>query len=188
MHTLLVAVLVVLAAQAQADTSNPSETTRVKTYGNCKTSTHIDLFTDEESYEVLCSEYAGWFDVNSIGLFQKAGRLYVLLDQTFLSSDDELDVMIRIDKGEIIQRTALTEKLGNDRQATIQDYPLALSLIDQLSHGKRAVVKIGDKGGSIRLNGSRRAIQDFRERAGLTQQTLTPQQRQTLEIPARKRF
>ena len=171
---------------ALADTSKTSERQRVKTYGKCTTATIVDLFTDKESYKVECTANPGWFSSISIGLLHKENRLYVVLDETFIMSDfDEVDVMIRIDKGEVIRRTALWNEFDRG-EATIEDYTLALNLLNQLAHGKRAVIRIGDHdGGSIRLNGSHRAIRDFRQRAGLTQQTLTPQQRQTLEIPAK---
>jgi len=171
--TLLLAAL--FAVPRPADTSSTSETVRVKKYGNCQTATIVDLFTDEESYKVECTAHPAWFTVISIGLLQKEKRLYVFLDETWQSdSVDEVDVMIRIDKGEVIRRVALWNELGH-RQATIEDYALALNLLNQLAQGKRAVIRIGDKGGgTIRLNGSRRAIQDFRQRAGLqAQQTLT---------------
>ena len=108
----------------------------------------------------------------------QGGRLYVILDKGVqFHLDDRVSVMIRVDQGELIRRSAQ----WNSKNATayIQDNDLARRLLHELARGQKAVIQVGDEGGNVRLNGSRRAIDDFRQRAGL-------QPQQTLEIPTQE--
>ena len=186
MRTLLVVVLFAsVGSLARADTSSTSETKDLKTYGNCHTVTMVDLFTDREDYGVICRE-SSLFDETQIGIMSQRGRLYVIVGKGVqFTLEDQVPIMIRVDKGETIRRSAYWDS-KNPSRAFIQDYGLARSLLRDLAQGQRVVIQVGDEGGNVRLDGSQRAIADFRQRADLlAQQTLTPQQRQTLEIPAR---
>jgi len=186
MPTLFIAVVFALVGSvAQADTSRTHEVKDHKTYGNCHTFTQVDLFTDEEFYTVGCFENT-LTDTTVIGIQYESSGLYVLLSKGLqFHLDDQVPVMIRIDKGEVIRRSAHWHRKSN--RAFIQDADLARHLLHDLSHGQRAILKVGDEGGNVQLDGAAQAIADFRHRAGLpAQQTLTPQQRQTLEIPARQ--
>ena len=105
--------------------------------------------------------------------------------------DPTIPVAIRIDKGPLRELEAHWIVEGS--KAALVDRPsLALTLLEELAQGQRVVIRVGKETGNIRLNGSAKAIQDFKRRAGLIyqgrpqQRTLTPQERQTLEIPARQ--
>lgn len=180
MRTLLVVVLFALAGSpAQADTSDTDETKDVKTYGNCHTLTMVDLFTDEERYAIRCGE-STLFDETAISIMSQRGRLYVLLSKGVqFHFDDQVSVMIRVDKGELIRRPAQWDSKTATRDY-IQDNHLARRLLHDLARGQKVIIQVGDEGGNIRLSGSRRAIDDFRQRAGL-------QPQQTLEIPVQKK-
>ena len=186
MRTLLVVVLFAsVGSLALADTSSTREATDLKTYGNCHTVTFLDLFTDGEDHAITCLE-STFTDESIIGVMSQRDGLYVVVGKGLqFTLADQVPIMIRVDKGETIRRSAYWDS-KNPTRAFIKDYDLATRLLRALAQGQRVVIKVGDEGGNIRLDGSSRAIQDFRQRAGLpTQQTLTPQQRQTLEVPAR---
>ncbi|MCY4386809.1 MAG: hypothetical protein OXC18_06855 [Desulfurellaceae bacterium] len=178
MPTLLIAVVFTLIASlAQADTSRTSETKDMKTYGNCITFTERDLFTDEEYYTVTCGEET-LTDATAIGIRSQRDGLYVILSKGLqFHLEDQVPVIIRVDKGPVIRRSADWDR-QNPRRAFIQDDHLARRLLDNLANGQRAILKVGDEGGNIQLDGSQRAVADFRHRASL-------QPQQTLEIPAR---
>ena len=175
---MLVAVVGLPLAQAQADTSSTHEVKDQKTYGTCHTFTPVALVTDEEFYTVGCLEET-LTDQTSIGIQYESSGLYVLLSKGIqFHLGDQVLVMIRIDKGEIIRRSAYWHREGN--RAVIQDADLARRLLHDLANGQRAIIKVGDEGGNVQLDGSRRAVEDFRRRAGL-------QSQQTLEIPTELR-
>ena len=150
----------------------------MKTYGNCHTVTMVDLFTDREDHGFLCRE-SSLFDETQIGIMSQRGRLYVIIGKGVqFTLEDQVPVMIRVDKGETIRRSAYWDS-KNPSRAFIQDDTLARRLFHDLARGQRAIIRVGDEGGTVRLNGSRRAIQDFRQRTGL-------QPQQSLDIPARQ--
>ncbi len=76
---------------------------------------------------------------------------------------------IQIYTGKVIWREVIprsdVEMWGDT--ALIRDDDLALRLLDELPRGQRLTFKVGGKSGSIPLNGSKVAIADFRQRAGL---------------------
>ena len=122
---------------------------------------------------MVCRE-STFADESLIGILTKSGRLYIVIGKGLqFHLDDAVPVMIRIDKGGIIRRTARWNSQA-PTQAYIDDDTLARQLPYDLARGQRAIIRVGDEGGNIRLNGSHQAIQDFRRRAGqLHQQTLT---------------
>ena len=186
MHSLLVAVVFVLAGSvAQADTSSSSDLKDTKQYGNCSVTTIVNMFTDKEHYGVACIEDT-LTDQTMIGVMSQGDRLSVLVGKGLqFHFDNRVSVLIRVDQNELIRRSAQWDR-ETSKRAYIQDDKLARRLLHELARGQRAAIQVGDESGNVRLNGSGKAIADFRQRAGLTQETLTPQQRQTLEIPARQ--
>ena len=158
MLTLLLAVLfAVVRPLAHANTSSTSETKDLKTYGNCHTVTYVDLFTDKEDYGVVCRE-STFTDESLIGILTKSGRLYIVIGKGLqFHLDDAVPVMIRINKDGIIRRTARWNS-QSPTQAYIDDDTLARQLLHDLARGQRAIIQVGGEGGTIRLNGSRRAI------------------------------
>ena len=193
MRALLLAVLLALAGSlAQADTSSTGEAKDVKTYGNCHVITRVDLFTDTEGYIFGCLETT-FTDQTGIGIVRYPdGGLHITLTKGLMFHlDPTIPVAIRIDKGPLRELEAHWIVEGS--KAALVDRPsLALTLLEELAQGQRVVIRVGKETGNIRLNGSAKAIQDFKRRAGLIyqgrpqQRTLTPQERQTLEIPARQ--
>lgn len=176
---LLAALFAVVGSVAWANTSSTTETKDLKSYGNCHTVNYVDLFTDAENYGLLCRE-SDFTDESLIGIFTKSGRLYIVIGKGLqFHLDDAVPVMIRIDKDGIIRHTARWNR-QSPTQAYIEDDALARQLLHDLARGQRVIIKVGDEGGNIRLNGSRRAIQDFRQRAGL-------QPQQTLTLPRHRR-
>ena len=174
MRTLLCLVVFALVGSlAQADTSSTSEAKNRKRYGNCQTVTYVDMFTDKERYLVACFEET-LTDETLIGIMSQGGRLYVILGKGVqLHFDDQISVMIRVDQGELIRRSA---QWGSEtpKRAYIQDEDLARRLLHELARGQKAVIQVGNEGGNVRLNGSRQAIQDFRQRAALQYQQTRP--------------
>ncbi len=158
---------------AQADTPSSYKTMDVKQYGNCVVKTSVDMFTDEDLHEIFCHEEI-LTDETTIGVarYQTKGLLVSLSTgvQLYLE-DDRVPVAIRIDEGPLIRRDA---SWVPPKVAVIDDEQLAHSFLHDLAHGQHVAVQVGDEYGRIRLAGARRAIEDFRQRAGLPpQQTLT---------------
>ena len=198
----LASLLVLLTGPAQADeidlrrtflsvtsTSSSHELANVRQYGNCVTATAIDLFTDYEGYVVTCREET-LTDLTEIAIITRPGGhsryrpYFVTLSKGIqFHMNRKVPVAIRVDKGQVIKRSA--QWANKSSHAHIDETALAKSLLDDLARGQRVVIRVGDESGTLSLDGSAQAIQDFKRRAGLiSQQTLTPQQRQVLEIPS----
>ena len=177
----LVAVVGLSLAQAQADTSSSHEIKDAKHYGNCTVSTSVDMFTDEESHSLLCMEETLTNQtLIHIGGGSKSKGFFLILSKGLqVHMEWSIPVAIRIDKGPLIKRSAdwIPE---NGERAYIFDEQLVRSLLHDLVRGQRIAIQVGDERGHIRLDGSQRAVADFRRRAGL-------QSQQTLEIPTELR-
>lgn len=176
---LLTALFVLVAPLARADTSSSHDVKNVKKYGNCMTETYVDLFTDREDHIVVCSE-STLTDMTAIGVYQtEKGSLRLILSKgvQFRSSflAPEIPVVIRIDKGKVIRRSALEH---NRRYVYVSDDALVHQMLHDLARGQRAIIRVDDESGNVKLDGAAKAIRDFRQRAGL-------QPQQTLDIPAR---
>lgn len=177
MFTLLLTVLFVLAGSlAQAAT----ETKDAQHYGNCDVGTVVDLFTDEETYSLLCMEDPLVPGVSEPMILISAGSkpedFYLLLSTGLqVHMEPRIPVALRIDKGPLLERDAdwIPE---NGKNAYIFDQPLVRSLLQDLARGQRVVIRVGPQSAAIALHGSRQAVHDFKRRAGL-------QPQQTLEIP-----
>ena len=192
MHTLLIAVLFALVGSvAQADTSSSYDMKNAKQYGNCAVLTLVDMFTDEEMHKFVCLEETltdeTYMEISTATHLPVSSGLKVTLSKGLqVHMEWTIPVAIRIDNGPLIKRNAdwLPEGAEN---AFIYDEQLARQLLHELARSQRVAIQVGNKRGHIKLDGSQRAVADFRQRAGLqAQQTLTPQDRQTLEIPARQ--
>ena len=174
----LVAVVGLSLAQAQADTSSSHEQQNTKQYGNCVVSTGVDMFTDEEIHVFFCAEET-LTDKTQIAIRSDSKSLVVILSKGVqFHLDTHIQVIIRIDKDGLIRRTAYWD--SSTANAVISDEPLARQLLHDLARGQRVAIQVGDERGHIRLDGSQRAIADFRQRTGL-------QPQQTLEIPTESR-
>ena len=175
----LVAVVGLSLAQAQADTSSSHETKNSQLYGNCGVFTLVDMFTDEETHVFFCHEETLTAetqitirsDSKDIGISLSKGLQF--------HTEPFISVAIRIDNGPLIKRDAYWDSTGAE-SAYILDKQLALSLLHDLARGQRVAIQVGDERGHIQLDGSQRAVEDFRRRAGL-------QSQQTLEIPTELR-
>ena len=178
----LVAVATLAGSPAWADTSSTHEAKNTQQYGNCAVSTGVDMFTDEEVHVCICLEET-LTDTTSIGFRMESGNLLIALSKGLqFHVEDYISVAVRIDKGPLIKRRAYWN--SHNSQAAISDEQLARQLLHDLARGQRVAIQVGAERGHIQLDGSLRAVADFRQRAGLQpQQTLTPTQRQTLEIP-----
>ena len=189
MRYLLVVVVFVLAfasSTTQADTSS-YDIKNPRHYGNCTVATTVDMFNDEEAHSLVCS--AGTLtDTTTIVIrigSDLEGFTILLSKGVQVHMEWNIPIAIRIDKGPLIKRDAGWIPEGAEN-AYLFDEQLARQLLHDLAHGQRVAIQVGDERGHIQLDGSQRAVADFRQRAGLpAQQTLTPQERQTLEIPAR---
>ena len=184
----LLSLLVLLTGPAQANTSS-SDTKDSKYYGNCLVFTEVDMLTDATSHHLACYEgdliYGTVISMGKMKLSaDSSAQLFVSLSMGLqFHMDPHIPVAIRVDKGPLIKRNAHWS-LGDGKRALIFDDQLAHQLLHDLARGQRVAIGVGDERGSIRLDGAQRAIADFRQRIGLpAQQTLTPQQRQVLEIP-----
>ena len=140
--------------------------------GNCYVTTAADDFTDEKRHFVSCSPSSNPETFISI-ITSPVRGLYILLNSgVSFHLDDFIPVMIRVDKGRLIRRSA--RWLFKQHMAAILDPALAQQLLYDLARGQKVAIMVGTERGSIRLNGSHAAIAEFRQRAGLNhQQTLT---------------
>ena len=162
---------------ALADTSRSHEVKNARKYGNCGVLTLVDMFTDEAAHGFSCLEET-LTDKTQISVrSERDGLAYISLSKGLqFHVEGFIPVAIRIDKGSLIRRSAYWD--SSNSTAYILDGQLARQLLHDLARGNRVAIQVGDERGHIRLNGSQRAIADFRQRAGL-------QPQQTLEIPAR---
>ena len=181
----LVAVATLAGSPAWADTSSSHEQQNTQQYGNCAVSTGVDMFTDEEVHVFLCLEET-LTDKTQIAIRSDSKSLTVALSKGLqFHIEERVPIAIRIDKGSLIKRNAYWD--NSTLNAAISDEQLARQLLHDLARGQRVAIQVGDERGNVRLNGSGKAVADFRQRIGLpAQETLTPQQRQTLEIPVHK--
>ena len=135
--------------------------------------TEVDMFTDEESH-ILCCVDGTLTDKTMIMIRRRPKGFHVLLSKGVqVHMELSIPVAIRIDKGPIIERDALWNPEAAEF-AVILDEQLARQLLHDLAHGQRVAIQVGDERGHIQLDGSQRAIADFRQRVGLpAQPTLT---------------
>ena len=193
LYSTLALALMLYPAQAAAQT----DTKDIKSYGNCEVFTTVDLFTDEERHYFACRKDNELFDLDTvaigIGTTTKTEQqdeglspLGVLLTTGFqFHFGEKIPIKIRVDKGELIERSAIIY----EENAALFDVDLASRLLHDLARGQRAIIHVGKKGGTINLDGSQRAIADFLQRAGLQppnwggppQPTLTIEQRRATQ-------
>ncbi len=171
----LVAVTTLAGSLAWADTSNSHEQKNTQQYGNCLVSTGVDMFTDEETYDVSCfgGETSPYLHI----YFQSEHGLSLVINAGVQAHfEATIPVLIRVDKGELIRRSAhwLPESIKGNAHI-FDDQALIRHLLHDLARGQKVHIQVGTERGSIPLNGANRAIQDFRRRAGLIYQ-------QSLEI------
>ena len=174
---------VVVAPSAWADTSTSTDYRDSQLYGNCFVTTTVDMFTDAEAFGFVCKEET-LSDETLIGVVSAAGALIVMLGKgvQFHMPGAAVPVAIRIDKGRLIKSSTTITAASH---VEIHDSELAHALLSQLAQGQRVAVQVGRETGHVRLKGSERAIADFRQRAGLSQQTLTIEQRRNLPASIR---
>lgn len=156
------AVFVMFDASAKgSDTSSTSEMQNVKAYGNCTVSDSVDMFTDKISHLLLCKE-STITDKTEVGFYSDAskGLIAVLSKGVQIIIEDKVDIAIRVDKGKL--RKGSWYQSGG--QAISRDAALANSLLAEIARGKRVVIKVGDEGGNILLDGSAAAVADFKKR------------------------
>ena len=124
---------------------------------------------DKEDYWLLCygsdeSTLSIHFDPDTLLRLTLNTGPQVHIDQT-------IPVLIRVDKGEVIRRSASWYPYD----ATIYDDNVLVSrLLQDLAHGQRVYIRVGGQSATIGLPAARQAIADFRQRAGLhAQRSLT---------------
>ena len=168
--TLLIAVVFALVGSlAQADTSSSHETKDTKRYGNCVVFTEVDMFTDEVTHIFGCMEET-LTDKTLIGMrSKKSGSIaYLVLSKGLqVHMEERIPVAIRVDKGPLIKRDAGWNSADAQTAYILDDEQLARQLLHDLAHGQRVAIQVGDERGNVRLNGSGKAVADFRQRAGL---------------------
>ena len=185
--TALVFALVLATAAVRADTSLTNDFQNDKQYGKCWVTTTVDMFTDAKAHVLGCAEES-ISDTIRIMIFFNEGTLFVAVSKglQFHMPGDSVPVIIRVDKGPVIRRSGIWR---GQSSTVIRDPSLARQLLHDLARGQRVAIMVGDEGGNIRLDGSRQAVDDFRQRAGLQpgnsltipaqpQQTLSPEQRE----------
>lgn len=171
--------VVFLSQHAQADTSSSHETKDAKRYGNCVVFTLVDMFTDEVFHVFACQEET-FTDKTTITIrtLKDFGLSISLSKGLQVHMEERIPVALRVDKGPLIRRDAHWSP-ADSHSAYILDDLLAHQLLHDLARGQRVAIQVGKERGHIRLDGSQRAIADFRQRAGLHSQ-------QTLEIPTQR--
>lgn len=178
MATILLPVLLVLGGSfAQADMFSGHDIKNPKLYGNCSVETQVDVFTDREDYLILCMD-ATLTDPPAIGIMKSKRFSLHLRTGSQVHLEQGVPTAIRIDKGFLIKRNvdSLTERGWAHIYEEVGQ--LIPSLLHDLAHGHRVAIRVGNKSGLIQLDGSQRAVKDFRRRVGL-------QPQQTLDIPTR---
>ena len=138
----------------------------IKFYGKCNVVTGVIRLTGEENHIVSCSDGTST-DMTYLAILFQQGSLDIIVSQgTIFHLDDSIPLTIQIDQGPVIRRAA--SWLSQEMRAELRDEDLAVSLLNDLARGKRAVIKVGDEEGTIRLSRSAAAIEDFRQRVSRT--------------------
>ncbi len=170
----LFAALALAGSPAQADTSSSSEVKNAQHYGNCTVSTSVDMFTDKETHSLLCMEET-LTDQTLIHIGSNSEGLFIILSKGLqIHMEWNIPVAIRFDKGPLIKRDADWIPENGERAYILDDEQLTRQFLHDLARGQRVAIQVGDERGHIQLDGSQRAVADFRRRAGLQpQQSLT---------------
>ena len=137
-----------------------------KDYGNCTTRTGVDVFTDEETYSVMCKMLvvSPTFKMDTISFIIIEGRLMgsfsiIRGGQGDLShTGDTIPVTFRVDKRPVRKFSA---NWSGGNMAFVHDSDLAAALMGEIAQGKRVAIQIGYRTGIIPLKGSAAAVKDF---------------------------
>ena len=166
----VVCALVCAGSSALADTSSSTESKNLETYGNCHVVSAVNLFTDSEYHVFSCLERS-LTDQTGIGIiWHPDGSLHITLNKGLMFYlDPTIPVAIRVDKGPLRELDA-NWIIEGGKAALVNHPSLALTLLEELAQGQRVVIKVGKETGNVRLNGSFKAVQDFKRRAGLIYQ------------------
>ena len=147
--------------------ASTSEASNEQAYGNCFVFDEVNLLTDEVNYTFTCAEQGIWLSSATMMIFShfpdRAQAVMAFSTGAYLS-DGLVDVIIRVDKGRLIKRSWSTYELNSSYYAFSTDQALISSLLEEIAMGNRIVIQVGDKGGSIVLNGSAAAISDYESR------------------------
>ena len=139
-----------------------------KEYGNCMVWTSIDELTDAVSHELFCYDLGGLLELLNpkvVTLRWKEEGTTVAFktgDLMFLEDFSSIPVVFRIDKG--IVREGKWHWSSDGMSAVTWDQTVFDILLKELPGGKRIVFKVGEEKGIVTLNGSARAVRDFRSR------------------------
>ena len=159
-----IAMLLVFGMVAHVESVNHKE------YGNCTVLTSVDEFTDDEMDHILLCFSGGllgllmegpglalrWYEEGGTTVSFRTG------DLVFLENLSSVSVVFRIDKG--VVREGKWHWNSDGMSAVTHDQMIFDLLLKELPSGKRIVFKIGDEKGIVALDGSARAIRDFRSR------------------------
>ena len=149
-------------------------------YGSCAVATSVDLFADEETHSLFCLQIKETDPATGVpkGLhigYSSKGFFIQFSNGLPLQAHKakSLSVVIRIDRNPlIIKRSTIWNPEGGTSVWIFNDKRLAHQLLYQLAHGQHMAIQIGNQRSYIKLDGSHRAVADFRHRAGLPPQTL----------------
>ena len=147
-------------ALAQVDTSG-FDLKNHKSYLNCSVETQVDMLTDVEWHVFMCGGTI--VGSPSIAVVNWKDNFMVRINvPTLAYLDGSIPVTIRIDKRSGISGMASWD--SRSRWASLFDFDLAPSLLDELATGGRVAFRVGAKQAHISLSGSAAAIEDFRSR------------------------
>ena len=147
-------------ALGQVDTSGYDEKNS-KEYQNCSVATLVDMLTDVEWHVLTCGGTGAGSP--AIAIVNWKDNFMVRINvPTLTYLDGRISVAIRIDKRSRISGMAYWN--SRSRWASLFDFDLAPSLLDDLATGGRVAFRVGDEQAHISLSGSAAAIADFRSR------------------------
>lgn len=162
MKKLALATLLAAAFPALAqDTSSSSYTENLEVYGNCTVTDSVDMFTDEVSYFLICSETGLMDKTEIVFVVYPSGQYGVFISKGIqLHFEEQIEFAIRVDRNELRfgiwdwNNTSYYAYLLNDSE-TIQ------GLLTEMSSGERLAIRVGAEDGNILLRGAYDAIVDF---------------------------
>ena len=150
------AAILMYAVTAQPD---EAESQNVKIYGDCFVFDDVDLLTDEVIPGMLCHA-EGEGRVVVMEFLAASQRVISFIVEGIQLPKMRLDVVYRFDQGELHKSTTTAQG-----RLLMSDHEL-VEFLDEFAKSDRLVFSVDGNGAKIKLNGSAKAVADFKKRTG----------------------
>lgn len=133
-----------------------------KIHGECLVFDGIDLSTNEMTHYLSCGDL-NLPTTQVLFIFNDYGERIILDKGEQSIFDDQMDVTIQVDQGKIRKRTWI----HSNGLPYSYDKALIRVLLNEMAKGKHMMITVGQKKGSLSLDGSAAAVADYKARIAL---------------------